>query len=57
MLGVSRPSRAAGAGLQPDRLQGRIGLYEVMDISDEVQELILVGHRRGKSKRKAVEEG
>ena len=37
--------------------KGRIGLYEVMDISDEIQELILVGASAREIKRKAVEEG
>jgi type IV pilus assembly protein PilB len=37
--------------------KGRIGLYEVMDVSDEIQELILVGASAREIKRKAVEEG
>jgi type IV pilus assembly protein PilB len=37
--------------------KGRIGLYEVMDISDDIQELILVGASAREIKRKAVEEG
>jgi type IV pilus assembly protein PilB len=37
--------------------KGRIGLYEVMDISEEIQELILVGASAREIKRKAVEEG
>ncbi len=37
--------------------KGRLGLYEVMDISEEIQELILVGASAREIKRKAVEEG
>jgi type IV pilus assembly protein PilB len=37
--------------------KGRIGLYEVMEISDDIQELILVGASAREIKRKAVEEG
>jgi type IV pilus assembly protein PilB len=37
--------------------KGRIGLYEVMEVSDAIQELILVGATAREIKRKAVEEG
>ncbi len=37
--------------------KGRLGLYEVMDISEEIQELILVGASAREIKRKGVEEG
>jgi type IV pilus assembly protein PilB len=37
--------------------KGRVGLYEVMEISEEVRELILVGASGLELKRKAVEEG
>ncbi len=37
--------------------KGRLGLYEVMDVSEEIQELILVGASAREIKRKAVEEG
>ena len=37
--------------------KGRVGLYEVMEISDELRELILVGASGLELKRKAVEEG
>jgi type IV pilus assembly protein PilB len=37
--------------------KGRVGLYEVMDVSEEIQELILVGASAREIKRKAVEEG
>jgi type IV pilus assembly protein PilB len=37
--------------------KGRVGLYEVMDVSENIQELILVGASAREIKRKAVEEG
>jgi type IV pilus assembly protein PilB len=37
--------------------KGRIGLYEVMEVSENIQELILVGASAREIKRKAVEEG
>ena len=37
--------------------KGRIGMYEVMEVSEEIQELILVGASAREIKRKAVEEG
>jgi type IV pilus assembly protein PilB len=37
--------------------KGRIGLYEVMEIADEVRELILVGASALELRRKAVDEG
>jgi type IV pilus assembly protein PilB len=37
--------------------RGRVGLYEVMEISEELRELILVGASGLELKRKAVEEG
>ena len=37
--------------------KGRIGLYEVMEVSEAIQELILVGASARDIKRKAVEEG
>jgi type IV pilus assembly protein PilB len=37
--------------------KGRVGLYEVMEISDELRELILVGASGLELRRKAVEEG
>lgn len=37
--------------------KGRVGLYEVMEISDELRELILVGASALELKKKAVEEG
>jgi type IV pilus assembly protein PilB len=37
--------------------KGRVGLYEVMEISDELRELILVGASGLELRRKAIEEG
>jgi type IV pilus assembly protein PilB len=37
--------------------RGRVGLFEVMEISDEVRELILSGASAMELKRKAIEEG
>ena len=37
--------------------KGRVGLYEVMEISEELRELILVGASGPELRRKAVDEG
>jgi type IV pilus assembly protein PilB len=37
--------------------KGRVGLYEVMEITDEIRELILVGASALELRRKAVDEG
>jgi type IV pilus assembly protein PilB len=37
--------------------KGRIGMYEVMEMGEEIQELILVGASAREIRRKAVEEG
>ena len=37
--------------------KGRVGLYEVMDVTEELRELILVGASSLELRRKAVEEG
>ncbi|MGA2262538.1 MAG: type IV-A pilus assembly ATPase PilB [Acidobacteriota bacterium] len=37
--------------------KGRIGLYEVMEVTEEIQELILVGASAREIKHKAVDEG
>jgi type IV pilus assembly protein PilB len=37
--------------------KGRVGLYEVMDVSEEVRELILVGASALELRRKAIEQG
>ena len=37
--------------------KGRVGLYEVMDITEELRELVLVGASGLELRRKAIEEG
>ena len=37
--------------------KGRVGLYEVMEINDELRELILVGASSLELRKKAVEQG
>jgi type IV pilus assembly protein PilB len=37
--------------------KGRVGLYEVMEITEELRELVLVGASGLELKRKAVDEG
>ena len=37
--------------------KGRVGLYEVMEVTEELRELILVGASALELRRKAVEEG
>ena len=37
--------------------KGRVGLYEVMEINDELRELILVGASAIELKKKALEQG
>jgi type IV pilus assembly protein PilB len=37
--------------------KGRVGLYEVMEISEELRELVLIGASGLELRRKAVEEG
>jgi type IV pilus assembly protein PilB len=37
--------------------KGRVGLYEVMDVTDELRELVLVGASGLELRRKAIEEG
>ena len=37
--------------------RGRVGLYEVMEISDDIRELILAGASSMELKKKAVDEG
>ena len=37
--------------------KGRIGLYEVMEVTDEVRELILIGASALELRKKAIEDG
>ena len=52
------PKRGTGCDLcNQTGYKGRVGLYEVMEVSEELRELILVGASGLELKRKAVEEG
>ena len=37
--------------------KGRIGLYEVMEVNDEIRELILIGASSLELRKKAIEDG
>ena len=50
--------KGAGCALCQNRgYKGRVGLYEVMEIDDEIRELVLVGASVVELKRKAIEQG
>ncbi len=52
------PKRGAGCEVcNQTGYKGRVGLYEVMDVTEELRELILVGASGLELKRKAIEEG
>jgi len=52
------PKRGTGCDMcNQTGYKGRVGLYEVMEVSEELRELILVGASGLELKRKAVEEG
>ncbi|HET7221063.1 MAG TPA: type IV-A pilus assembly ATPase PilB [Vicinamibacterales bacterium] len=52
------PKRGAGCEVcNQTGYKGRVGLYEVMEVTEELRELILVGASGLELKRKAVEEG
>ena len=52
------PQRGAGCEkCNSTGYKGRVGLYEVMEISDALKELILVGASSQELRRKAIEEG
>jgi type IV pilus assembly protein PilB len=53
-----KPFKGAGCeNCNKTGYKGRVGLYEVMEITDELRELILVGASSLELRRKAVEEG
>jgi type IV pilus assembly protein PilB len=55
---VVRPMKGAGCEkCNKTGYKGRVGLYEVMEITDELRELVLVGASALELRRKAVEEG
>lgn len=50
--------KGAGCAVCQNRgYKGRVGLYEVMEINDEIRELVLVGASAVELKRKAIEQG
>ena len=52
------PKKGSGCGkCNNTGYKGRVGLYEVMDITDELRELVLVGASGLELRRKAIEEG
>jgi type IV pilus assembly protein PilB len=52
------PQRGAGCEkCNGTGYKGRVGLYEVMEISETLKELVLVGASSQELRRKAVEEG
>ena len=58
--GCQRGHAAKGAGCDRCNLtgyKGRVGLYEVMEITEELRELILVGASGLELRRKAVDDG
>jgi type IV pilus assembly protein PilB len=53
-----KPYKAAGCDrCNGTGYKGRVGLYEVMEITDELRELVLVGASALELRRKAIEEG
>jgi len=52
------PRRGAGCDRCNDTgYKGRLGLYEVMEITDEIREMILLGGSTLELRRKAIENG
>ena len=52
------PKRGAGCErCNQTGYKGRVGLYEVMEVTEELRELILVGASAIELRRKAVDEG
>ena len=52
------PKRGAGCErCNQTGYKGRVGLYEVMEVTEELRELILVGASGLELKRKAIESG
>jgi type IV pilus assembly protein PilB len=56
--GTVQPLKGAGcAQCSLTGYKGRVGLYEVMEIGEEMRELILVGASGLELRRKAIEDG
>jgi type IV pilus assembly protein PilB len=52
------PKKGSGCGkCNNTGYKGRVGLYEVMEVTDELRELILIGASGLELRRKAIEEG
>jgi type IV pilus assembly protein PilB len=52
------PMRGAGCDkCNKTGYKGRVGLYEVLEVTDELRELVLVGASALELRRKAIEEG
>jgi type IV pilus assembly protein PilB len=58
LAGTVKPKKGKGCEkCNKTGYKGRVGLYEVMEITDELRELILVGASALELRRKAIEEG
>jgi type IV pilus assembly protein PilB len=56
--GAIQPVKGAGCDkCNQTGYKGRVGLYEVMEIAEELRELILVGASGLELRRKAIDEG
>jgi type IV pilus assembly protein PilB len=56
--GVVQPMKGKGCEkCNQTGYKGRVGLYEVMEIAEELRELILVGASGLELRRKAIDEG
>ena len=52
------PMRGAGCDkCNKTGYKGRVGLYEVLDVTDEIRELVLVGASALELRKKAIDEG
>ena len=57
-LGTTKTYVGKGCGTcNKNGYKGRVGLYEVMEINDELRELILVGASALELKKKAIDQG
>jgi type IV pilus assembly protein PilB len=56
--GLVTPMKAAGCAMcNQTGYKGRVGLYEVMEVTEEIRELILMGASALELRRKALDEG
>ena len=55
---VPTPMRGAGCEkCNKTGYKGRVGLYEVLEVTDEIRELVLVGASALELRKKAIDEG